>query len=362
VLKSDNFGNMNFGLHQRSVNEIPRRLAELLAIPETELTVDRKRAAGSGQPDMIVSWGDKVIVIECKASGQADSVSMAARQAKAYASAVPRGATPVVVVPYMGEVGQRLCEEAGVSWLDLSGNARIVAPGLRVRIEGKPNLFKRVGRPRSLFAPKSARIARWLLMKRDQAFTQRELARVSRLDEGFTSRIVRGLEEQRLIAREADGTVRVSNYDTLLDAMREAYDCSKHQIVRGHVAVRSSDETLRRLAESLQREKVEYAATGLAGAWLWSKFAGFRLVVLFVSELPDAKAFGQMGFYGIERGENVWLVQPNDSGVFDGSEARDGIYCAHPVQIYLDLKDHPERSNEAADELRKKLLNPSTNA
>jgi predicted RecB family endonuclease len=353
---------MNVGRHQRSLNEIPRRLAEALAIPATELTVDRKRATGKGQPDMVVSWGDKVIVIECKASGQADSVLMAARQAKAYANAVPRGATPVVVVPYMGEVGQRLCEEAGVSWLDLSGNARIVAPGLRVRIEGKPNRFKRVGRPRSLFAPKSARIARWLLMKRDQAFTQRELARASRLDEGFTSRIVRGLEEQRLIAREPDGTVRVSTYDTLLDAMREAYDFSKHQIVRGHLAVRSGDEAMRRLAESLQRENIEYAATGLAGAWLWSGFVGFRLVVLFVSELPDAKACGQMGFHEIERGENVWLVQPDDAGVFDGSEVRDGIFCAHPVQIYLDLKDHPERSTEAADELRKKILNPSTNA
>jgi ribosomal protein S28E/S33 len=162
-----------------------------------------------------------------------------------------------------------------VSWLDLSGNARIVAPGLRVQIEGKSNRFKRVGRPRSLFAPKSARIARWLLMKRDQAFTQRELARVSGLDEGFTSRIVRGLEEQRLIVREAEGNVRVADYSTLLDAMREAYDFSKHHIVRGHVAARSSDEVLRRLAQSLHREKVEYAATGLAGAWLWSGFAGY---------------------------------------------------------------------------------------
>jgi hypothetical protein len=69
-----------------------------------------------------------------------------------------------------------------------------------------------------------------------------------------------------------------------------------------------------------------------------------------------------MGFHEMERGENVWLVQPNDDGVFDGSEVREGIFCAHPVQIYLDLKDHPERSTEAADELRKKFLNPSTNA
>ena len=355
-------GKVNAAPYQCSLNEVPHRLAELLAIPEKELKVERERGAADEQADMVISWGDKVIVIEYKASGQAGSVAMAARQAKDYALAVSKRALPLVVVPYMGEVGQRLCEEAGVSWLDLSGNARIVAPGLRIRVEGKPNQFKRQGRPRSLFAPKSARIARWLLIKSDQAFTQRELARLSKLDEGFTSRIVRGLEEQRLVVRETDGAVRVANYDTLLDAMREAYDFSKHHIVRGHVAARSSDQALRRLTESLQREKVEYAATGLAGAWLWLGFAGFRLVVLFVSDLPEEEVRDQMGFHEMERGENVWLVQPNDAGVFDGSEIREGITCANPVQVYLDLKDHPERSTEAADDLRKKLLNPSTDA
>ncbi len=362
MIKCDILSKVNIALHQRSLNEIPRQLAELLAIPETELKVERGRATSAGKADMVISSGDKIMIVQCKASGQADSVAMAARQARDFANAVSTAAIPLVVVPYMGEVGQQLCEEAGVSWLDLSGNARIIAPGLRVRIEGKPNRFKRAGRPRSLFAPKSARIARWLLMKRDQAFTQRELARVSGLDEGFTSRIVRGLEEQRLVVREADGAVRVANYDTLLDATREAYDFSKHHIVRGHVAARSSDDVLRRLAESFHRDKMKYAATGLAGAWLSSGFAGFRLVVLFVSELPDAKARGQMGFHEMERGENVWLVQPNDAGVFDGGEIREGVSCANPVQIYLDLKDHPERSTEAAEELRKKLLNPSADA
>lgn len=349
-------------MHQRLLKETPLRLAELLAVPASDLKVEREPAARGDGADLVIGWGDKVIVIECKASGHAASVAMAVRQARDFADALPKKAIPLVAVLYMGEVGRRLCEEAGVNWLDLSGNAHLAAPGLRVQIEGKPNRFKRVGRPRSLFAPKSARIARWLLMKSDQAFTQRELARVSGLDEGFTSRIVRGLEEQRLIVREADGAVRVADYDALLDALREAYDFSKHQIVRGHVAARSSDEVLRRLSESLQREKIEYAATGLAGAWLWSGFAGFRLVVLFVADLPDEKARGQMGFHEMERGENVWLVQPSDAGVFHGSEVREKISCAHPVQVYLDLKDHPERSTEAAEALRKMLLKPPARA
>lgn len=355
-------GNVNHISERQLQKETPFRLAELLSASPDEVKVKVPRTARRSRSDMLLSLGSRLLVVECKASGQAASVAMAARRARELSDAHGKRAVPLVAVPYMGEVGRRLCEEAGVSWLDLSGNAHLVAPGLRVQIEGKPNRFKRVGRPRSLFAPKSARIARWLLMKSDQVFTQRELARICGLDEGFTSRIVRGLEAQRLIVREANGAVRVADFDALLDALREAYDFSKHHAVRGHVAARSSDEVLRRLAESLQREKIEYAATGLAGAWLWSGFAGFRLAVLFVADLPDEKARAQMGFHEMERGENVWLVQPSDDGVFQGSEVREGISCAHPVQVYLDLKDHPERSAEAADVLRKKFLKPSKNA
>ncbi|MCX6924806.1 MAG: type IV toxin-antitoxin system AbiEi family antitoxin [Verrucomicrobia bacterium] len=36
--------------------------------------------------------------------------------------------------------------------------------------------------------------------------------------------------------------------------------------------------------------------------------------------------------------------------------AREGISCVHPVQVYLDLKNHPERSTEAAQALRQNIL------
>jgi hypothetical protein len=130
-----------------------------------------------------------------------------------------------------GEVGKTLCEEGNVGWLDLSGNAHLVAPGVRIIVEGKPNRFKRPGRPRSLFAPKSSRIARYLLMKPGESFSQRELAEATRMDEGFTSRIVRKLEDQQLVTRESTGSVRVADFDGLLDAWREASDfCGRRAV------------------------------------------------------------------------------------------------------------------------------------
>lgn len=347
--------NMNRVLHQRLEAEVPKRLAELLAVPMSRVKVQR-------QPDgvdLLVVVGDFNFVVECKAKGEAASVAMAVRSAKEFAGRLKKKSIPLVAVSFMGEVGKRLCEEAAVGWLDLSGNAHLVGPGLRVNIEGKPNQFKQSGRPRSLFAPKSSRIARCLLIEPARAFSQRELAKISGLDEGFTSRIVRQLEEQQLVSRDSAGAVKVAAFNALLDAWREVYDFSKHHIVRGHIAARSSDEVLRRVSAQLKRGKLEHAATGLAGAWLCSGFAGFRLVVVYVAEMPGKEVCQEMGFHEMERGENIWLVQPNDAGVFHGSAEREGIACAHPMQVYLDLKNHPERSAEAAEELRKKLLKPS---
>lgn len=247
---------MNRALSQRLEAEVPKRLAELLAVPQSRVKVQRQPAAGRGKPggvDLLVSAGDFHFVVECKAKGEAASVAMAARSVKEFAEQLKTKNIPLVAVPYMGEVGQRLCEEAEVCWLDLSGNAHLVATGLRVNIEGKPNQFKRLGRPRSLFAPKSSRIARWLLVEPARAFSQRELAKASGLDEGFTSRIVRQLEEQRLVSRDSAGAVKIADHDALLDAWREAYDFSKHHIVRGHIAARSSDEILRRVSAQLKR-------------------------------------------------------------------------------------------------------------
>jgi DNA-binding MarR family transcriptional regulator len=348
-------------VNQRTVEAISQRLAELLAVPMSRVRVKPEPFVPgdeNNRADLLVAAGSFSFVVEWKASGQASAVAMAIRSICRFVEKSRTKFIPLVAAPFVGEVGRKMCEEAEVCWLDLSGNAHLVAPGLRVNIEGKPNRFKRPGRPRSLFAPKSARIARWLLVEPDRAFSQRELARVSGLDEGFTSRIVRQLEEQRLVSRVPAGAVKVADFDALLDAWREVYDYSRHHIVRGHIAARSSDEILRRVSAQLKRDKLEHAATGLAGAWLCSGFAGFRLVVVYVAELPGKEARQEMGFHETERGENVWLVQPNDAGVFHGSTEREGIACAHPVQVYLDLKNHPERSAEAAEALRKTLLKP----
>jgi hypothetical protein len=179
---------------------------------------------------------------------------------KKYAVQAGRRSVPVVVTSFMGEAGKRLCDDAQVSWFDLSGNAHIVAPGLRIHVEGKPNKFGRRERPSTAFAPKSARLARRLLIEPTRWFRQQELARETGLDPGFTSKIVRRIEQDALVERDKAGAIHVSK------------------------------------PRGLRKSKIQHAATGLAAAWLQTEFAGFRLVTFFVGSQPNATLLKEVGF------------------------------------------------------------------
>lgn len=350
-------------IEQTILRDIQRRLAELLSLSLDQVeTQPEPRLSGNIQLDLLVRAAGFRFAVEYKSRGDAAEVAAAVRLVQRAAAGSRTKLVPLVVAPYIGDVGKKICEEAGVCWLDLSGNAHLVAPGLRVSVQGRPNRYKRPGRPRTVFAPKSSRIARRLLMEPEREFTQRELAKAAGLDEGFTSRIVRHMQQQDLVVRSSGGGIRPRDPHALLAAWREAYDFSRHRVVPGHVAARSGDEVLHRLTSRLRHDGLQHAATGLAGAWLLNQFAGFRLVAIYAATMPSAEAQQAMGFRQEERGENVWLVVPNDADVFSGAKERDGICCAHPVQVYLDLKGHPERSAEAAESLRQTLFGKVSHA
>ena len=187
--------------------------------------------------------------------------------------------------------------------------------------------------------------------------TQRELARLTGMDEGYTSRVVGKLEEEGLIVRNDAGAVQPRDPDLLLDAWQEVYDFMKHHVVRGHVAARSGVALLRQLVAGLDRASVRYAVTGLASAWLLGRYAGFRTASIYLPRAPSPDLIATLSFREDARGANVWLVVPNDEGVFPGATTTpDGIRCVHPIQAYLDLHAHPERAWDIARELRSEHL------
>ncbi len=261
----------------------------------------------------------------------------------------------MVAVPFMGDTGRRLCAEAGVSWIDLSGNAWIDAPGRQIRILGNRNRFASVGRPANVFAPRSSRLVRILLMEPRRAFSQGELVSASGLDKGRVSRLVRRMEGMELLVKEGEA-YRLKDPAVALEAWREAYDFRRHHVLDGHVAVRDPVELLAKIQDAAPPEKVAWALTGLAAAWRLTHFAMYRLTSLYVGDVPSAALLDSLGFVEGSRGANLWIVVPADDAVGVGTRMIEGVPCVHPLQAYLDLKAHPERAAEAAARLRPLVL------
>lgn len=312
--------------------------------------------------DYVVVVGPSRFVTEYKSQANTASVmaaidSFGSRAAAEQRGTMQSGDIPLIVVPFMGPAGQALCAQHQISWLDLCGNARILAPGLRIWIEGRPNQFKERGRPSNLFAPKSSRLARHLLTDPDRFQSQADLARQTGLGDGYVSKLVRRLLEEDLLVSNQQGAVRPRDPNLLLDAWHEAYRFNHHRTLRGHVPVRTGVEMLRHVQQRLSASALEWGVTGLGAAWLYCHFATFRTTAVYLSELPTQKLLDDLGFTEEPRGSNLWLVLPDDPHVLRGMRIEEGIRCVSPLQAYLDLKDQGERAPEAAQELRNTYLN-----
>ena len=334
--------------------EIPSILAALLEIPKDQVTV--QESSHEVRHDLVLNIGGRIFLADFKNSSARPQLLSASMDIEINRSNLAHNTIPIVVVPYMAEAGRHFCSEHRLPWLDLSGNAHIRAPGILIHVEGRPNRFRSAGRPRNPFASKSSRVTRQLLIEPDRYITQRELSKVLRLGEGFVSSIVRKLEMDGMIVRNDNGALKPSNPDHLLDAWHEVYDFNRHHIIKGHIAARSGDLLLHKITDVLSLNAVDYSATGLAAAWLYARFANFRLVTIYLQHLPNKELIGLLNFREDERGANTWLVIPKDEGVFHGSEVYEGVPCVHPVQVYMDLKGHPERASEAAAKLRQDYL------
>jgi hypothetical protein len=327
--------------------ELPRLFTEWMG-EGTDLRVESPKGSTSGRVDLLVSYQGLKLAIEVLASDEVGRLDAAMERLRRLA---PGDATQVLAVPYMGPKAQAFARERHSSWLDLSGNVDLRAPGLRIRVDGRPNRFASPGRPSTAFSPKASRIARALLAYPGNTWRQHELASYTGLSSGYVSKVVARLTEDDLLDARPDGSVVAKSASVLLDAWAQVYRFERHTLAQHHAIGRSGPEVAHRVGAALKRlAPGEWACTGLAAAWCMQPFAEHRLSTFYVEHMPEMPE--DFGLRPVSKGGNVWLVVPNDRGVFSGTKTFDGLCCVTAAQVYLDLAAHPERSDEAAAHLR----------
>ncbi|MDZ7772191.1 MAG: hypothetical protein U5K31_05545 [Balneolaceae bacterium] len=317
--------------------------------PEIEVV---QRGVDALEVDARAHVAQRTFLIEYKSSNTSASVDQGMNHLINAKKDIDSNAVPLLVVPYMTSAGKKLCEGGGVSWIDLSGNAFIRHNNLYVRIEGKPNQFKKRGRPRNPFAPKSSRIVRHLLSNSSQRFYQKNLVEQTDVSKALVSQVINYLEEQNYVHRLEDQSIVIEDPTLLLNEWQSHYTLTDHSLTKGHIHSKNGGpELVKSLSQKLQDLGVENAFTGLASAWHYSPFSNFRLVTAYIQRPLGPNELRKIGMSLEPKGANVWLIQPNDTGVLWGGENYRDIRFVSPLQTYLDLGDLPERSDEARSEI-----------
>jgi len=199
-------------------------------------------------------------------------------------------AVPVLAAPYLSPERQALCREAGVYFMDLSGNVFIAHQSFYVERIGFPNKYPEKRQRRYPFSDKASLILRELLRNPKRQWGIRELAVKIGLDPGYVSRMAKSLSESGYASR-ADGKLKIRSPKEILDDWVRAYDLKRNEHHRFFVLAPDVKSIIQRLRKIDVPQKVDYALSVQAGAGLVAPHAVYKEVHMYVRDSGGIEFF-----------------------------------------------------------------------
>ncbi|MDH1521002.1 MULTISPECIES: type IV toxin-antitoxin system AbiEi family antitoxin [Achromobacter] len=340
--------------------EALRHLLERIPILQIE-GIEAEAVSDDWEPDLIarllVDGRQHLLICEYKSNGQPRYARSALLELRNYVAQRAPEATPVFIAPYISPAVRQLCEEKGVSYLDLEGNARVAFRGVFIErmVTDKPAAEQR--ELKSLFRPKSAQVLRTMLREPGRAWRVTELSEISGVSLGHVSNVRTGLIDREWARASDDGLV-LSDPDALVDAWRNSYTAPPGERLRFYTPLHGSafEEAARSALRPKDGPRHAAFASFSAAQWL-SPYGRTGTHYFFADEDGLRELQATLKLTPAAKGENVVITVPKDTGLFaDTIEPAPGAVCTSLVQTYLDLSIAGERGAEAADHLRNEKL------
>ncbi|GIH72253.1 hypothetical protein Mth01_45060 [Sphaerimonospora thailandensis] len=255
----------------------------------------------------------------------------------------------VVVARYLSEPVRRRLSDAGLSYVDATGNVRINVshPGLYIADRGADrDPWRGPGRPRgTLKGAPAARIVR-ALIDADRAWPIRTLIDFAGVSTGSTYRVIEYLESEGLIVRDDAGAVIVPDWVSVLRRWSIDYGFVGNSLVTRWIAPRGLPDLVRRASAS----SVTYVFTGTVAAAEWAPYAPARSAMIYVADAEQAAML--WGLRRTDAGANVMLAEPQIDVVFTRHlVTASQLSIAAPAQVAVDLMTGPGRAPSEAEEL-----------
>jgi len=261
---------------------------------------------------------------------------------------------PVIIAPYISELGKEICKKIGVGFLDLSGNAYLDFNSFYLEIEGKPNKFKVLGKLMGLFNPKGERVLRFYLLqgKEESLKNYRQIAKEVSVSLGQVSKVNEKLDELGFW-EESEG-VRTLDKTKLLDLWRDNYRFEKNRILSFY-SMKQIPQIEKQIAELCRTNGMQYAFTLFSGGNRLAPFTRYNVATsYFTGDIEKIKE--ELELKEVPSGANLQIIIPYDEGVYYKAQEVDYTKVANPIQIYLDLYNYKGRGREQAQFLRERVI------
>lgn len=324
------------GVIRRSVDKLGEQLPSSWSVA---IELEPTESKTDWQPDAVVTLATPTsdqptrLVLEFKSEITPRLAADAANQLDAYLSQV-QDAVGVVVAPWGSRRTREVLRDSGIGFIDPTGNIDLVVsePGLVIRVQGaEENPAGKPSATPNLRGPKAWSLMKTLIEVRPP-YGVRELAAAVETDPGYTSRVIKALEDERLVFRTKRGPVTDVDWKPLLDKLTSTYSLLDSNQTSTWIARSSIRGVPAKLAE-LESE-TRWAITGSLGANLLAPVAAPAMAVIYADD-PSVVA-ETLNLLPADKGADVILARPYGAAAMARSWNAEGVNYVSVAQLAAD--------------------------
>ena len=256
--------------------------------------------------------------------------------------------------------------ENGGNWADEAGQVRIVGPEGMIVIR-EPRLATATPRADFRWSPSATAVAETILSRPGAPLRIRELAALSEWSAPQVATVLKGFDAKGWTnkqgpARGRGAHRRLIDADGLLTAFAAAVGDERREVRLAH---RATPDLMGLLRDSL----VPVLEQGVG--WALSGWAGLELTVPFTTVVPGlhvyveeedfagslSTAIDAAGLREVEEGARVtfWRADPR---IVARASRHGGLPVVSPPRLYGDLSSFGARGQDAADHVKRELIDP----
>lgn len=245
------------------------------------------------------------------------------------------GNQPILLVaPYIGPRVRELLTQENVSYLDLTGNAKISLdyPGVFIDTQGATHDPRSAKQRSGIRGAKAGAVVRTLVDAKPP-YTGAEIARAAKVNEGYLSRILDTLADEGLIDRESFGPVTRVDWPAMLRRRAQTLDLFRPIGTFRYVARQGSSSLLDQL-RSRPASGQPPTVTGSFAAARLAPVAAPTLLVVYTMNPREIES--ELELLPAEAGADTVLIRPDNAVAFARAEREGGIAWAAPSQVAID--------------------------